>query len=145
MLNKATLIGSVGGDPQIREVGDNHTKVASLSLATTEKYRNQSGEITETTEWHNVVIWGKLAEVVEKYVKTGSQLYVEGKIHTESYEKDGIKRYATKIVAREIKLLGRKSDNTQSQQSSSPQPQQGGAYQPPQGPPQGEEDDDLPF
>lgn len=96
-LNVATLIGNVGKDPEIREVGDG--KVANFSLATSESW-TKDGEKKERTTWHNIVIWGKLAEVVEKYVTKGSKLYIQGAIETRKYEKDGQDRYVTEIVLR---------------------------------------------
>lgn len=150
MVNKVTLIGNVGTDPHTRVVGDQQTKVASFSLATTERYKDRNGETKDITDWHNIVVWGKLADIVEKWVQKGSQLYVCGKIRTEEYEKDGVKKYATKIIANEIKLLGRKPEGQQ-QQSSSPQPQRDyGDCQPPQNaysppPTQAEAECDLPF
>lgn len=98
MLNKATLIGNVGADPEIKSLqsGD---KVANISLATSERWKDkQTGERKEKTEWHRVVIFGKLAEVVEKYVTKGSKLYIEGKIQTRSWEQEGVKKYTTEII-----------------------------------------------
>lgn len=99
-VNKVILVGNVGKDPEIRMAGDK--KVANFSFATSEKYKNET-----TTEWHNVVIWDKLAEIVEKYVKKGSQLYLEGRIKTRSWEdKNGSKRYTTEVVMDTMKMLG---------------------------------------
>lgn len=99
-LNKAMLIGNVGKNPEIRTV--NGDKVANFSLATTYK-----GNGKEATEWHNIVVWGRLAEVVEKYVGKGSSLYVEGAIRTRSWEdQSGKMRYTTEIYANAIQLLG---------------------------------------
>ena len=109
-LNKVMLIGRVGGNPQIRTAGDQ--KVASFSLATSEKYKGKDGNPVETTEWHNITIWGKLAEVAEKFVASGSQLYVEGKIKTEKYtDNNGVEKFATKILANSFQLLGSKSES----------------------------------
>ena len=108
-INKVILVGNVGADPQIRTVGDR--KVASFNLATTEKYKDRNGQMVENTEWHSISVWEKLAEIVESYVKKGTQLYVEGKIKTEKYtDKDGNDRYATRIQATTLQLLGGKSD-----------------------------------
>jgi len=96
-LNKCLLIGNVGKDPEVREVGD--SKVANFSLATSESW-TKNGEKVEKTFWHNVVVWGKLADVIEKYVTKGSKLYIEGAVETRSYEKDGQTRYTTEIVLR---------------------------------------------
>lgn len=104
-LNKAMLIGNCGKDPDIRTV--NGEKVANFSLATTYK-----GGEKESTEWHNIVAWGKKAEVIEKYVKKGSSLYVEGMIRTRSWDdQQGVKRYTTEIVANTIQLLGSKGSS----------------------------------
>lgn len=108
-LNKIQLIGNVGQEPQVRTAGDQ--KVASFTLATTEKRKDKSGNPIQETEWHNIVIWGKLAEVAEKYVTKGTALYVEGKIKTEKYTKDGQDRYVTRVVASSFQMLGGKQDN----------------------------------
>ena len=84
MLNKVILIGNVGKEPEVRAFPD--TKVANLTLATTEKFKDKQGNLQDATEWHNLQVWGKLAEIVEKYVKKGAQIYVEGKIKQESYK-----------------------------------------------------------
>ena len=114
MINKVILIGNVGQDPEVRYTGDanNGAKVATIRLATTERYRDRNGNQQEHTEWHNVVVWRNQADVVEKYVKKGTQLYVEGRIRTRSWDdQTGTKRYTTDIVADTIQLLGRRPDN----------------------------------
>ena len=114
MINKAILIGNVGQDPEIRYTGDvnNGTKVATFRLATTERYRDRNGNLQEHTEWHNVVVWRNTADVVEKYVKKGTQVYVEGRIRTRSWDdQSGNKRYTTEIIADILQLLGKRSDN----------------------------------
>lgn len=122
-LNKILLIGHVGKPVEVRTVGD--SKVASFTLATTEKYRDRNGEVKENTEWHNIVIWGKLADVAEKYVQKGTQLYIEGKLKTEKYTaNDGTDRYTTKVYALSMQLLGGKPDGQQNQA-----PQQRPQYQ----------------
>ncbi len=112
-VNKVILIGNVGKDPEVRYL-DNNNRVANFSLATTERgYKLANGtEIPDKTEWHNIVVWRGLAEVVEKYVKKGSQLYIEGKIRTRNYEDKttGTKRYITEIYADNLNLLGSKRD-----------------------------------
>ena len=105
-MQKVQLIGNVGGEPELREVGDN--QVANFSIATTESYKNKQGEKITNTEWHNIVIWGGLAKVVQSYVKKGDKLYLEGKIKTETYEKDGEKKYTTKIICNQMEMLGGK-------------------------------------
>lgn len=110
-VNKAILVGNVGKDPEVRYL-DKEVAVANFTLATTERgYTMQNGtQVPERTEWHNIVAWRGLATLAEKYIKKGSQIYVEGKIQTRSYEKDGIKRYTTEIYAETIQLLGKKPD-----------------------------------
>jgi single-strand DNA-binding protein len=97
-VNKAILLGNVGADPEIRrnQAGE---PIANIRLATSETWRDKnSGERKEKTEWHRIVVFGKLAEVVEQYVVKGQKLYIEGKIQTREWEKDGIKRYSTEVV-----------------------------------------------
>lgn len=105
-VNRVFLIGRVGSDVTIRTAGDQ--KVASFTLATSEKYKGKDGNMVENTEWHNISIWGKLAEVAEKYVTKGTQLYIEGKIKTEKYQKDGQDKFIVRIVANSMQLLGSK-------------------------------------
>lgn len=138
MVNKVTLIGNVGKDPEIRSA--NGTPVASFPLATTEVFSTKGGQRQEHTEWHNIVVWRGTAEVVEKYVKKGSQLYIEGRIRTRSYDgKDGVKRYVTEIQCDTLKLLGKK----EGAQAPAPAPEFAGeSHQIPQPP---ADADDLPF
>ena len=110
MINKVILVGNVGRDPEVRYL-DSGVAVAKFPLATSETYTNKSGDRVTNTEWHNIVIWRKLAEVVEKYVQKGQQLYLEGKISNRSYDdKEGNKRYITEIVVDNMQMLGKKSD-----------------------------------
>lgn len=110
MINKAILVGNVGGDPDVRTL-ENNVKVATISLATSERYTDSNKQKQERTTWHRVVLWRNLAEVVEKYVHKGSQLYIEGRISNRQYkDKDGNDRYATEIVANDMKLLGKRDD-----------------------------------
>lgn len=109
-LNRAQILGNCGKDAEVRMVGEN--KVATFSVATAEKYKDsKSGEWKENTEWHNIVCWRHTAELAEKYIRKGTQLYIEGKIRTRSWEKDGEKRYVTEIVADTIQLLGKKEES----------------------------------
>ena len=113
-LNKAMLIGNVGRDPEVRYLdGQNgNAKVATFTLATTERYRDRNGETRENTEWHNIVAWRNTADVVEKFVKKGTQVYIEGRIRTRSWDdQTGNKRYTTEIIADTLQLLGKRSDN----------------------------------
>lgn len=164
MVNKVILVGNVGLDPEVRSL-ETGVKVARVRLATSERiFNRQTNEATEHTEWHTVTLWRSLAEVVDKYVRKGSQLYIEGRIRTREWERDGVKHFATEIVADEMKLLGRRPEGAQqvgSQQPTYQTPQQPTyqapqpAYQTPQQPayqPQPEapfiaqgDADDLPF
>ena len=105
MLNKVQLIGRLGKDPEIRNMQGDET-VANVSLATSENWKDKNGEKQEKTEWHNLVFYRRLAEVVGEHLKKGALIYVEGKITTEKYQKDGEDRYVTKIVVSEMKMLG---------------------------------------
>ena len=116
-INKVILIGNVGKDPEVRYLDQNAPagqgrKVASFTLATSERYRDRNGETKENTDCHNIVVWGQSADIVEKYVKKGSQLYVEGKLRNRSWtDQSGNKRYTTEVNADSIQLLGRKDDS----------------------------------
>jgi single-strand DNA-binding protein len=130
MINKVILVGNVGQDPEVRYTGDanNGAKVATLRLATTERYRDRNGNLQEHTEWHSVVVWRNTADVVEKYVRKGTQLYIEGKLRTRSWDdQNGNKRYVTEILADTLQLLGRKQDGQGGNGYGAPQQ---GAYQP---------------
>jgi len=110
-VNKAILVGNVGKDPEVRHL-EGGTSVARFTLATSESYKNKAGEQVKNTEWHNIVAWRQLAELAEKYIRKGSQIYIEGKISNRQYDdKEGNKRYISEIVADNIRLLGRKEDS----------------------------------
>ncbi len=136
------LIGNVGRDPEVRYLDgqSGNAKVATFTLATTERYRDRNGETRENTEWHNIVAWRATADVIERFVKKGTQLYIEGRLRTRSWDdQTGNKRYTTEIIADNVQLLGKKSDNPGAQQGGYQQPgvQQGGyqnqgGYQQPQ-------------
>ncbi len=116
-VNKVILLGRVGQDPEIKLVGE--TKVAKVSLATSERYKDKSGNKVENTEWHNLELWDGLAKLAESYLKKGSQIYVEGKIKTDKWETDsGEKRSAVKIRVTSLTMLG---GNTEQQ----PKPETG--------------------
>jgi single-strand DNA-binding protein len=136
-LNKATLIGSLGKDPEMRAM-PNGTAVANFTMATDESYNDkQSGQKVEKTEWHRISAFGKLAEIIGQYLKKGSKVYIEGKLQTREWEKDGIKRYTTEILASDMLMLDSKgaNDSTQNrggQPQPYQQPQQGYQQQPQQ-------------
>jgi len=147
-VNKVILVGNVGKDPEIRHL-DSGVAVANFPLATSETYTAKNGEKVTTTEWHNIVLWRGLADVAEKYVTKGRQLYIEGRIRTRSYDdKDGNKRYTTEIYGDVMQMLGSASGNQPSgpgnsstmPQSSSNSPQ---VNEPDFDEPEG--DEDLPF
>jgi single-strand DNA-binding protein len=138
-VNKVILIGNLGKDPEIRVI-EGGRKVANFSLATTESYKDKNGQRVDQTEWHNVSFWGPIADVIEKYLKKGSQIYVEGRIKTRSYEdKDKIKRYSTEIVGQNMTMLG----GPKTADSSASHEKNGSAV--PVGETHQGEDDDLPF
>jgi len=103
-VNKVILVGNVGKDPVI--ISFDSGKKATFSLATSEKYKDREGKPVEKTEWHNIVFWGPVVDVIEKYVKKGKQVYIEGKLASRSYEKDGQTRYITEVVGQNLTLLG---------------------------------------
>ena len=114
MLNKVHLIGNLGNDPELKEF-ESGQKVATFSLATIEKWKNkQSGEVETKTTWHNIVVWGKVAETVHKYLKKGNKIYIDGKIENSSYEdKDGIKKYKSEIILNSFSFLEKQTtENT---------------------------------
>ena len=153
-LNKVMLIGNVGRDPEVRYLDGNNpnggsTKVAQFTVATTERYRDRNGELRENTEWHNIVAWRNSADVAEKFIRKGTQVYIEGKLRTRSWtDQSGNKRFTTEVAVDNLQLLGKRSDNPAGpsgngmpagepgrttgyqQQSYQPQPQQP-AYQQP--------------
>ena len=134
-VNKFIGIGNVGRNPEFRATPDG-TSVANMSIAITEKYKDKQGQQKEITEWVNIVFFGKLADIVAQYVTKGSQVYVEGKLKTDKYEKDGIVRYSTKVVGEKMQMLGRKNEK---QNNTEQRPQESEPEMPP------EFDDDIPF
>ena len=135
MINKVILLGNVGQDPEVRTL-ESGVKVVRLRLATTERiFNRQTNESTDHTEWHTITLWRGLADVADKFVRKGSQIYIEGRIRSREWEKDGQRHFGIEIVADEMKLLGRRPEGApqqgayqQPQQSYQPQPQ----YQAPQ-------------
>jgi len=112
-INVCSLLGRVGRDPEVKHL-DSGNAVANFTVATSETFKDKQGNKQETVEWHNVVAWGKTAEIVEKYVQKGDLIFVTGKIHYDSYQdKDGNKRSTTKIQAQQVVLLGNKRSNNE--------------------------------
>jgi len=144
-VNKVILVGRLGADPEVRTL-EGGTKVASIRLATTERYKDKNGNQQESTEWHNVVLWRGLADITEKYLKKGDQLYVEGRIKTRKWtDQNGQDRYTTDIVANEMTMLGGSGGTSSGGgQSQSSTPQQNQVNEP-QGSSLDDIDDDLPF
>jgi len=128
-INKVTILGNVGQDPESRDVGS--TSVTNFSIATSESW-TKDGEKHEKTEWHNVTAWGKLADIVSQYVHKGSKLYIEGKLQTRKWEKDGQTHYSTDIIASEVLMLDSKGESGYSQPEYATPPSQNN-------------DNDLPF
>lgn len=125
-LNKVMIIANLGKDPEVRYTTAG-TAVASLSLATTEKFKNKSGEWEDRTEWHNVVLWGRLGEIAGEYLSKGKTVYVEGRLQTRKWQdKDGRDRYTTEIVGEKMQMLSSKSGSGERSQSSRDESSQGG-------------------
>ena len=116
-VNKVILVGNLGADPEIKVI-PNGAKVARLRIATSESYTNKEGQRITNTEWHSVNVWRGLADVSEKYLKKGDKVYIEGKIRTRSYDKDGETRYVTEIEGDNMTMLGSRGDSQQQAQSS---------------------------
>lgn len=164
MVNKVILIGNVGADPDIRTL-ESGVKMARIRLATTERiYNRDSQETRDHTEWHNIVLWRNLADVADRFIRKGSQIYIEGRLRSREWtDQQGAKRYTIEIVADDLKMLGRRQDNTSAGQplsqnggNSGGYGQQGNSYgqqggyqapQQPSAPPVNVDDDpdDLPF
>jgi single-strand DNA-binding protein len=122
-VNKVILVGNVGKDPEVR-YSPSGTPVAKFSLATNERFKDRSGEWQDRVEWHTIVAWQRLAEIVGEFVGTGSKVYIEGKLQTSSWEhrQSGQTKYRTEIVARELVLLGARGNGTDDSRQSHPRP-----------------------
>lgn len=119
MINKAILIGNLGADPEIRYT-QSGTQVATFNVATTERWRGQDGQMQESTEWHKIVAWQKLAEICGEYLHKGSRVYIEGKIQTRKWQdQNGNDRYTTEIIAREMKMLSPRGGSQEGHSSGS--------------------------
>ena len=122
-INKVILVGTLGQDPELKETKSG-TSVCQLSIATNESWKDKNtGERKESTEWHRVVLWQRLAEIAAQYLNKGSQVYIEGKLQTRKYEKDGVTHYTTEIVGQELQMLGGKGGGQAPAQQA---PQSGG-------------------
>ncbi len=135
-VNRVILIGNLGKDPEVRTL-ETGVKVANFPLATTETYKNKNGDKVDVTEWHNIVLWRGLAEIAEKYLNKGNQIYVEGKLRTRSWDdKDGNKRYITEVMTDNLTMLGggKREPNQTSEPKSDDTPV-----------PEPTQEDDLPF
>lgn len=131
------LLGNLGKDPVVRSI-EGGNKVANFSLATNRVFKGQDGNPVEETEWHNIVLWGRLAEIAEKYLTKGSKIYVEGRIRSRQYDdKEGIKRYITEIVGETMNMLGSRSDGSDNGSKHEAEPTSSGEVP--------TVDDDLPF
>ncbi len=140
MINKAILVGRLGGDPEVRYTPSG-TAVANFTVATSERWKDKSsGEMQERTEWHRIVAWNRLGEICGEYLSKGRQVYIEGRIQTRSWEKDGVTRYTTEIIATEMKMLGSKGSGDSSGPSAPSEPQEYSGPPLPEG-----KDDDIPF
>ena len=127
-LNKVLLIGNVGKDPEIRHL-QGGASVATITLATSERYKDRNGESRELTEWHTIIAWRQLADLAENYIRKGSQIFVEGRIRSRSWDdQNGQKRYVTEIQADSIQLLGKRGDGAA---PAPAQPNYGGSYNAP--------------
>jgi len=131
-VNRVILVGNLGADPEMRYTASG-MGVCKFRIATTEKFTDKQGARQERTDWHRIVAWGKLAEICGQYLVKGKQVYIEGKIRNDTWEKDGVKQYSYEVVADTMKMLG--SPGTRAQE---PEP----AFAPPEG---GVPEDDIPF
>lgn len=130
-INKAILVGNLADVPEFKILNNGQTAVATVSLATSEQFKDQQGNVQERTEWHRLVFWGKIAEIAHQYLQKGSQIYVEGKIRTRSYDdQSGQKRYVTEIQVIEMQMLGSKSQGQNQPAPAQPQQSQGQQWQP---------------
>ncbi|MBK1674393.1 single-stranded DNA-binding protein [Ectothiorhodospira shaposhnikovii] len=144
-INKVILIGNLGNDPDVKYMPSG-AAVANVSLATAERWKDkQTNDWTERTEWHRLVFFGRLAEIAGEYLRKGSQVYVEGRLQTREWEKDGIKRYTTEIVVNEMQMLGGRSGGHDPGDGGRPAPRQAPAPASSSRPMQDDFEDDIPF
>lgn len=144
-VNKVILVGRLGKEPEVRNL-DNGATVANFSMATSEVYKDRTtGERKEATEWHNIVLWRGLAEVAQKYLHKGDMIYIEGKLRTRSWEKDGVTRYTTEIIADNMTMLSGKSGSGSGGNEYASTEKSGGSNFGTTVPPADNSTDDLPF
>ena len=142
-VNKVILIGNLGRDPEVRHL-ESGASVANFPIATTESYKDKNGNRQDQTEWHNIVLWRGLAEIAEKYLKKGSQIYIEGKLRSRSWEdKEGNTRYITEVVGDSMTMLGGRSENNTSSQAQESKAEKVSQETPISS--SDDENDDLPF
>lgn len=122
-VNKVILIGNLGKDPETRFL-ESGQAVTSFSMATSETYNDKkTNEKVTATEWHNIVMWGKLAEIADKYLKKGSKIYCEGKLKSRSYDQEGVTKYTTEVVVNQMQMLDGKQPDNSTQSNPTPQPE----------------------
>lgn len=126
-VNKVIIIGRLGQDPEMKAISQGAT-VTRLNVATSENWTDKNGQKQERTEWHRITVWGKLAEICGKYLAKGRQVYVEGRLQTNSYEKNGVKMYSTEIVATTVQFLGSANSETSTSTGSSANSSQGSDF-----------------
>lgn len=144
-LNKVMLIGNLGKDPEVRYTTSG-TAVASFSLATSERFKNKSGEWEDRTEWHNVTLWGRLAEIAGEYLAKGKTVYIEGRLQTRKWQdRDGRDRYTTEVVADKMQMLGGKGEGPARQGGGRASEEPGFGASPSYEEPTFNPDDDIPF
>lgn len=151
-VNKVIILGRLGKDPEMRSF-DSGSQVCRIVVATSETYNDKQGQKVEKTEWHNISFWGKLADIANKYLKKGSEVYVEGKLQTNSYESDGITKYSTEILANSMNLIGGRPEGSAQTQNTAQATSSAAAPKPmsPQSATNSalggndDDDDDLPF
>lgn len=141
-VNKVILIGNLGRDPEVRNM-PNGEAVANFSIATTENWKDKSGNPQSKTEWHNIVMYRRLAEIAGEYLKKGRPVYIEGRLQTREWEKDGVKRYSTEIIAESMQMLGNKDEKNSSSGESSDHANEAPANKPADK--FDDFDDDIPF
>jgi single-strand DNA-binding protein len=139
-VNRVQILGHLGRDPEIRQTG-NGGSVCNFTMATSEKWKDKVGESQERTEWHRIVVWGKTAELCAQYLRKGRQAFIEGRLQTREWEKDGMKRTTTEIVADKVTFVGggEKRESQPDTDAYSPRAKVSGPPAPP------EMDDDIPF